>query len=231
MGAVLALRAAEVPDRGEAQEALREMAHKYLDDLIDGLENPSADAAGASWLARVSHALQKQRLSLLSLVLQAKIQETFGDLLAQQEAPCPKCLRLRPRQRRDAKVVSTLQGKFTLERPYFYCRPCHCGFHPLDRALGLSEDEHQYDVQEEVIRLGADLPYQRSTGHFERLTGVSVSAHLVHEKLGEVGEHATLEEVIPTAAEMKRRIAGAARGRRWRPVVVVAVDGAHARVL
>src|SRR3990172_4307425 len=111
MGAVLALRAAEVPDRGEAQEALREMAHKYLDDLIDGLENPSADAAGASWLARVSHALQKQRLSLLSLVLQAKIQETFGDLLAQQEAPCPKCLRLRPRQRRDAKVVSTLQGK------------------------------------------------------------------------------------------------------------------------
>lgn len=77
----------------------------------------------------------------------------------------------------------------------------------LDQALGLSEDEHQCDVQEEVIRLAADLPYQRSTEHFGRLTGVWVSAHLGHDKLNEVGEHATLQELIPTTEQMKRRIA------------------------
>jgi hypothetical protein len=234
MGAVVALRAAEVPQR-DSQEALREMAHKRLDELIDRLPDASTlAAAGRSWLATVSQELQSERLSLLSVVLQAKIEETFSDLLAQEEAPCPKCAAIRPRWRRDPKVLSTLQGEFTLQRPYFYCRPCRLGFHPLDRALGLSEDEHQYDVQEEVIRLGADLPYQRSTEHFARLTGVAVSGHVAHDKLNEVGEHATLQEVIPSAEEIERRVAGAQprgrRGRRWRPVMVVAVDGAHAPV-
>src|SRR5437870_369982 len=230
MGAVVALRAAEVRQR-DSQEALRKMAHKRLDELIDRLPHASALAgAGSSWLATVSDELQNKRLSLLSVALQAKLEETFADLLVQEEAACPKCATIRPRQRRDAKVVSTLQGEFTLERPYFYCRPCRFGFHPLDGVLGLSEDEHQYDVQEEVIRLAADLTYQRSTEHFGRLTGVSVSEHLAHDKLNELGEHATLQEVIPTTEEMKRRIAVVARGRRWRPLVVVAADGAHAPV-
>ncbi|MGH9891090.1 MAG: ISKra4 family transposase [bacterium] len=228
MGSVVALRRWEAREAAEEkEEERRQMAHRLLDEMID--RQGSFDLKkGESWLARVSQGLQKERLGLLSACLQAKIEREFAPLLDQEQALCPKCRKLRQRMRFDAKVVSTLQGQFTVRRPYFYCRSCALGFHPLDQALGLSEDEHQYDVQEETIRLGADLPYLRSTEHFERLTGVAVSGHLAHEKLNEVGEHATLEEVIPSAEEMERRVTEVARDqRRWRPVLVVAVDGAH----
>ncbi|MDP2706936.1 MAG: ISKra4 family transposase [Burkholderiales bacterium] len=227
MPVAVAAREAAVGERDG--EDFRQMAHRLLDELIDGLD-ASKPEAGGSLLAAMSHELQKKRLDLVSACLQAKIEERFADLLHQEQAPCPKCSRVRSRMRFDSKVRSTLQGQFTLERPYFYCRPCGVGFHPIDGVLGLSEDEHQYDVAEEVIRLGADLPFERSTEHFKRLTGVSVSAHLAHDKLGEVGEHATLAQVIPSAEEIERRIDEVARGRRARPVLVVAVDGAASPV-
>jgi hypothetical protein len=230
MGAVVAMRDAPAAGRPDT-ESVREMAHRLLDELIDALLARTPEASSGSLLAQMSRELQKSRLELVSACLRAAIEERFGELLHQDEAPCPKCSRLRARQRFDPKVLSTLQGEFILERPYFYCRPCRVGFHPLDRALGLSEDEHQYDVQEEIVRLSADLPFERSTAHFERLTGVGLSAHLAHDKLGEVGQYATLGEVIPSAEQIERRIAEVAKGRRRsRPVLVVAVDGAASPV-
>ncbi|MGH2599740.1 MAG: hypothetical protein ACRDJ9_10170 [Dehalococcoidia bacterium] len=108
------------------------------------------------------------------------------------------------------------------------CAACGTGFHPLDAKLGLSSKHHQYDIQERTTRLGAELPFGLSEEQFDRLTGVPASQHFIHETLNAVGDAATLDRVLPDAAEIGRRIQVAQAGSRRRPVLVVACDGAHA---
>jgi len=216
MGAALAAR--------DRQEDVRTMAHDALDAWLDQREQETADPPT---LLQISERFMATRLELLGACLEAVIRQQYAADLAQTEAVCP-CGRRLFRRRLDAKELSTLHGRVTLHRPYFYCDTCDIGFHPLDAKLGLSPKHHQYDIQEQTTRVGAELPFRLSEEQFGRLTGVAASQHFIHDTLNAVGEIATLERVLPDAAEIGRRIDAAQAGSRRRPVLVVACDGAHA---
>jgi hypothetical protein len=209
---------------GYPQEDLRTMAHDALDQWLDQIQ---AESGKTPTLLEMSERFMATRLQLLGACLEAWIRQQYAADLEQTEAECQCGRRLR-RHRMDAKEISTLHGRFTLHRPYFYCEACDVGFHPLDAKLGLSGRRHQYDIQERSTRVGAELPYGVSEEQFERLTGVRASPHFIHETLNAVGEAATLERVLPTAEEIGRRIEAARAGSHRRPVLVVACDGAHA---
>ena len=200
------------------------MAHDALDAWLDQLEQESAEPPT---LLQISERFMATRHQLLGACLETVIRQQYAADLAQTEMTCP-CGRRLSRRRLDAKEISTLHGRVTLHRPYFYCDTCGRGFHPLDAKLGLSPKHHQYDVQEQTTRVGAELPFELSEEHFERLTGVPASQHFIHETLNAVGEAATLERVVPDTAEIGRRIEAAQGESRRRPVLVVACDGAHA---
>ncbi len=206
------------------EEDLRTMAHDALDAWLDQME---ADAAEGPTLLELSERVMASRLTLLSACLETVIRKRYAAELAQTEAVCA-CGRRLFRRRLDPKEISTLHGRITLDRPYFYCDPCGRGFHPLDEQLGLSPKHHQYDIQERTTRVGAELPSGLSEQQFERLTGVAASQQFIHETLNAVGDAATLEQVLPDASEIARRIAEAQAGGFRRPVLVVACDGAHA---
>ncbi|MGH2943376.1 MAG: ISKra4 family transposase [Solirubrobacteraceae bacterium] len=206
------------------QEDLRTMAHDALDAWLDQLEQ---DTPAPPTLLEISERFMTTRQQLLGACLETVIRQHYAADLAQTEAVC-SCGRRLFRRRLDAKEISTLHGRVTLHRPYFYCDPCGMGFHPLDAKLGLSPKHHQYDVQEQTTRVGAELPFTLSEEQFERLTGVAASPHFIHETLNAVGDAATLERVIPDAVEIGRRIVAAQGESRRRPVLVVACDGAHA---
>ncbi len=216
MGAALA--------RLEREEDRRTMAHDALDAWLDQLE---AETGEPPTLLQISERFMATRLELLGACLETVIRQQYAADLAQTEAVCP-CGRRLSRRRLDAKAISTLHGRVTLHRPYFYCDTCGTGFHPLDAKLGLSPKHHQYDIQEQTTRVGAELPFGLSEEQFARLTGVPASQHFIHETLNAVGEAATLERVVPDGAEIGRRIDAAQAGSRRRPVLVVACDGAHA---
>jgi hypothetical protein len=215
MGAALAL---------EGQEDLRTMAHDALDAWLDQIE---AETAEPPTLLELSERFLATRTQLLGACLEAVIRQRYAADLAQIEAVCA-CGRRLGRRRVDAKELSTLHGRVTLHRPYFYCEACGTGFHPLDAKLGLSPKHHQYDIQERTTRVGAELPFGLSEEQFEHLTGVSASQHFIHDTLNAVGEASTLERVLPDAAVISRRIDAARAESRRRPVLVVACDGAHA---
>jgi hypothetical protein len=217
MGAALAL----VTDQ---QEDLRTMAHDALDKWLDQIE---AETGKTPTLLEISERFMATRSQLLGACLEGLICQQYAAELEQQEAVCECGRRLR-RKRLDAKEISTLHGSFTLHRPYFYCEACRFGFHPLDAKLGLSPRRHQYDIQDRSTRIGAELPYGLSAEQFERLTGVTASAHFMHETLNAVGEAATLDRVLPDTDEISRRIDSARGDSHRRPVLVVACDGAHA---
>ena len=216
MGALAAIR--------DRQEALRTMAHDALDAWLDRLE---ADTAETPTLLELSERFLQTRLELLGPCLEAVIRERYAADLQQTEAVCG-CGRRCVRRRFDAKEMSTLHGRFTLHRPYFYCDVCQQGFHPLDAKLGLSDQHHQFDIQQRTTRLGADLPFGLSAEQFADMTGVTASPHFIHETLNAVGEAATVERVLPDAADIARRIEEARGDSRRRPVLVVACDGAMA---
>jgi hypothetical protein len=59
------------------------------------------------------------------------------------------------------------------------------------------------------------------------LIGLNLSAHFAHTATVAVAEVATLDAVIPSAAEIRQRIEEAKNAPGDKPVLVVALDGAH----
>ncbi len=206
------------------REDTRAMAHKALDKWLDGIEMEGREPPK---LRELSERFMDTRLDLLAACLESVIKKRYAAELKQCEASC-ECGRVLGRSRFDPKDISTLHGRITLFRPYFYCRVCKKGFHPLDEKLGVSERAHQYDIQEKSTLLAAEIPFGLSEEQFERLTGIKASSHFIHEALNAVGAAATIEQVVPDAEEIARRIEDAKGGSRRRPVLVVSCDGAHA---
>jgi len=206
-------------------EEVRHMAHEALDTWVDELAPLFAQEITPQ-LSELSDHFQKTRFGLLGACMKAVVEKLYAPYLSQRWAGCPRCGRTLCRKRLDQREVSTLHGSFAIERPYFYCQQCRHGFHPLDEALALAPDYHQYDIQKRATAAAAKMPFAESAEHFEDLTGVVVGNHFSHETLNAVGEAATLEVVIPERDEIERRISQAMGPSRTPPVLVVAADGA-----
>jgi len=83
-------------------------------------------------------------------------------------------------------------------------------------------------VQEKVLQLATEMPYERAAELVSELTGVAVSNHHGHATLSRVAESADLDTVIPDESEIRRRIEQAKASAQDKPVLVAALDGAHA---
>ena len=177
---------------------------------------------------QISQHFTKTRTTLLGGVLQSINEALYHHFLEQQQCSCPQCGVRLNRKRVDPKRYNTLQGPGKLERPYFYCRDCKTGFHPLDEALELTRAFHQYDIEEKVLKLATEMPYERAAELVSDLTGVPVSNHHGHNTLEQVRQIADLETVLPSAEQIQQRIMQAKQTPEDKPVLVVALDGAHA---
>ncbi len=183
----------------------------------------SARGSCAPTLMEITAAMSQERSGLPAALVEAFVERRHGHFLAQEEAACPKCkglLRARPSR---SRTQETLLGPVTLERPYFYCVGCHHGFYPLDEALGLSAQRKQWDVQQAGVKLGLEMPHRRAAELLDELTDASMSDCVIHEVLQQTGSLDVLQ-VCPDAADIQDRIAHAAAGRKWRPIVVLAID-------
>ena len=65
-----------------------------------------------------------------------------------------------------ARIVETLVGAVRVERPYFYCTAGCGGFYPMDSALGLRSGRLQLDVQQVMVDLATEVPYEMAAGIF-----------------------------------------------------------------
>ncbi len=214
-------------ERVDALSEVRTMAHQHLDAWLDQLA-PLFEQPRAPTLQELSGLFTRTRSQLLGGCLQALTEALYGELREQRQIDCPGCAKRLSRKRLDPKQLNTLQGTFTLERPYFYCQDCNRGYHPLDQALELTRAFHQYDVQEKVLKLATEMPYERAAELVSELTGVAVSNHHGHATLSRVAESADLDTVIPDESEIRRRIEQAKASAQDKPVLVAALDGAHA---
>lgn len=187
---------------------------------------PFFESEASPDLRALSDHFQETRLKFLGACLQAAIERLYEPMFRQRRAICPGCGKALLRHAMRERSACTLQGTFSLNRPYFYCGDCQTGFAPLDEALGLAPEYHQFDIQERAVRCAGRLPFAEASAQFEELTGVSVGNHFCHETIQAVGEAATLEEVLPTKEETLRRIEQAQLSSGEKPILVVTADGA-----
>lgn len=212
------------------QEALetkfRERLHRQLDEWLDRLEDVMDDSERASTLWRITEGIRGQREELMGAVAREWIEKDYASYLDQEYANCPVCGRWLKRQGLCKRTLETMIGEITIQRPYFYCPDCHHGFYPLDEALRLSSRMKQYDIQEAATDLAKEVPYEKASKLFTKLSGVSISDHVMHEVANAAGDDLSVLDVSPTPDEIAARIQEVSRGKKWRPIMVLGIDGA-----
>jgi hypothetical protein len=157
----------------------------------------------------------------------ALIEQRYRAEQEQSHAPCPQCGRQVAARGVVTRKVQTLVGEVELARPYFYCVLCRQGFAPLDTALGVAPGRKQFDVQQAAAKLAGEVPYETAQELFAELTGVSVSTARRHELTNTGAAGLSVLDVAPLSEEILAKIAAGAAGCRWRPIGVLAIDGAE----
>ena len=207
-----------------AKTQARQELHAYLDRWLERVETNMPDDPPS--LEALTQAVFTLRQELTGKITEVLVAQQHAQGLNQRIMPCPHCQRLLPARFAPPRTVHTMVGEVSLSRPYFYCPSCQQGFAPLDDALQLSERRTQWDMQQAAARLAAEVPFETAQELFTQLTGLSLSDHTIHAVAGELSQALGVLEASPTAAEIAQRVAEMAAGKTWRPIMVLAIDGA-----
>ena len=205
----------------ETRQRLRERFDEWLDKLEAEV---TEDRPSLQELTQAAFGLGHE---LTGMVTESLIESRYSDALDQQAMSCPTCDRFLRARAAPTRTVETMVGRVSLRRPYFYCVRCERGYYPLDEALKLSERTKQWDIQKAGAKLAAEMPYETAQKLFKELTGLTLSDHTAHEVVDEVGHGLGVLDVSPTAEEVSERVAEVSQRKKWRPVLVSAIDGAH----
>ena len=213
--------------RRQLRAAFRKLAHAALDRMLDRLEGRmDEESTRQPTLMDLIQVVREERGGFTGALTQAFVESRYDAYLHQEEAACPKCQRTLKARPAVTRTVETLVGPVPLKRPYFYCVACRHGFYPLDEALGLSAHVKQADVQHAGVKLGLEMPCERAATLLGELTDASMSDYAIHEVMHELGEGLDVLQVAPSAETMRTRVAAAAEGRKWKPILVLAADAA-----
>jgi hypothetical protein len=204
-------------------ERWRRRGYEAVDEMVEKLR----DEIGGKDFEELSALLGREGRRRTGAIFEEVLRSRGAEERSRDTQVCEDCGRTLKRQRRlHTKTVESRHGEVTIERPYFYCKPCRRGYYPFDRALGIAPERKQYDLQRAAAELFSEVPHERASQIFERLTGVKLSDHCMHELACRMGEAADVLRVLPSRQRVEAVIEEAGNGRVWRPVLVVASDGA-----
>ena len=207
----------------ESSENWRSLFYDFLDTRLDKIE----EEYSMEDLGEISKAVFQERSEILGRMILGLIERRFGHLLNQQKCECPQCGKSMQSQGKLARNIQTLAGQFELNRPYFYCRACRLGYYPLDEALGLSESSKQYDVQDVEAWLSSETAYETASETYERITGVKLSEHHMHEATNAIGQEVGILEACPSKEDIYKKLEDLSKNKFRRPIMMLALDGAH----
>jgi len=224
MGAAAVISLAEVraqKQHAEVRQQLQEQFEHWLDTLEEHVKESKPP------LEQLTRAVGEVRQELTGQLTTALIAQRYRAEQEQAHAPCPQCGRLVAARGVVNRKVETRIGKVELARPYFYCVLWGQGFAPLDTALGVAPGRQQFDVPQAAAKLAAEVPDKTAQELFEALTGVGLSPARLQELTNAVAEGLSVVAVAPPRETILAQIAAGAEGRRWRPIGVLAIDGAE----
>jgi hypothetical protein len=220
MGAVVHL--AQIRQQQE-EERWRAVGYQAIDEMVNKL---TVESAGKSF-AELSELLRREGQALTGGLLAEVLRSRGARERSANTHSCEECGRTLARQRQlHRRTLESLDGELEIERPYFYCRHCQRGTHPFDQALELAPERKQYDLQRAAAELFTEVPFTRASQIFARLTGIPMTDHCMQDVAAKLGEATDPVQVLPSRQRVEEIVEHAGNGRGWRPVLVVAADGA-----
>ena len=211
----------EQQQRAEYRQHLPACFARWLDTLATHRKEPNPP------LEELTHAVWAGRQELTGQLTAPLLAQRFAAEQAQRQAPCPRCGREVAARAVPLRPVETRGGKVEVARPYCYCVPCSHGFAPLEAALGLAEGRKQFALQRAAARLTTEVPYERARDLFAELTGMSLGTERLPTVPNAVAEGLSGLDVAPPRAAIAAQIAAVAAGKRRRPGLVMALEGAY----
>jgi hypothetical protein len=208
----------------QRRAAIRQRLHNRLDHWLDTLEVRVKEPQPT--LEQLTQAVFALRQELTQAVTEGLVEQAHRAAMEQRTAACPQCGQTLSARGPQERTVETLVGAIRLRRPYFYCERCQRGTTPLDETLQVTARRKQPDVQKAAVRLSKEVPYETASELFEELTGLPLSPHTAHAVTQAVGEGLTVLDVAPSREEIVAKITAVATGQPWRPILVLAIDGA-----
>jgi hypothetical protein len=91
----------------------------------------------------------------------------------------------------------------------------------------VTERRQPPDVQKAAVQLTKAVPYETACELCAELTGLPLSAHAAPELPQAVAEGVTVLDAAPSREAILAKIAAVATGQPWRPILVLAIDGAE----
>lgn len=221
MGAVVQLE--QYRQQSEV-ESWREAGYRAVDQMIEKLK----DKIEGKGFEELSEAVRREGRDVSGAILEEVIKSRGASHLSAATHVCQECGRTLSRHPKPhERTLESLNGEIKIERPYFYCKHCHKGDYPFDEELEIAPRRKQYDLQRAAAELFTEVPYERASRIFERLTGIPMSDHCLQDVAESLGEVADNVRVLPSRQRVEELIEQDGEGRTWRPVLVVAADGAH----
>src|SRR6476620_6464991 len=107
----------------------RKAGYAAIDRMIESL---SKKVTGSEDFERVSSVLEQESKDVTAAVFGEMLNTLGVDELARKTCPCPECGKILRSPRNLRRSIDTLYGRIAVQRPYFYCRPCHRGTIPFD---------------------------------------------------------------------------------------------------
>jgi hypothetical protein len=130
-------------------------------------------------------AARRQALQLAARALEQRLNADTSDYAGPQWAcACGQPARYVDRR---AKTFVSVLGPLRLERAYYYCAACGCGFCPRDRALGLEGGSLSPAVTRMTAAVGALVSFQEGSELLKELAGVEVEAKQVERTAEALG--------------------------------------------
>ncbi|MFZ2070475.1 MAG: hypothetical protein WAV32_02500 [Halobacteriota archaeon] len=82
------------------------------------------------------------------------------------------------------------------------------------------------EVEEMTKGAGLDGIVEKILEKRQELTGMSMSDHAMHEVVGDLCMNVDVLDIAPSAEEIAEKVRRVGEGKKWRPVMVLTVDGA-----
>lgn len=204
---------------------LRQKLHECFEQWLDTLESYLDDKPMT--LPDLTAVMGQLRQDLMGGLTETVIDHTHAVEIEQTQAKCPSCESSLSVRRQAHRTVDTLIGPVRLKRPYFYCTGCRQGFHPLDVSLEVVAGRYQLDVQQAIAQGAAEVPYETAHALLRDWSGVEVSVERMHTLTNAMAEGLSVLDVSPDVDDIRAQIRTLQAGNWRRPVMVLAIDGAH----
>ena len=193
--------------------------NKLVDQIKDHVEGKDVED--------ISNHLREGGKIITAAIFEQMINSLGKEELEAKIHACPECNKTLKSPRNMRRSIDTQHGRIALQRPYFYCKPCHRGSYPFDEKLGIAPTYKQYDLQKPAARLLAEVPFERASQLYKELTGNEMSDHAMHDLADNLATASDIVRVLPSRKMVEATIEKSSNGKVWRPIVVISADGAH----